>query len=473
MGPPSLLKAIMGPLPSPEVAVGPLPSPEVTMGLQLLPEVSVSPLPLPEASMGPSSLPEVSVGPSSLPEATAVATPLSGASTGATPPSGASMGATPHSEVAEGPPSLPGAVEGPLLSLEVIEGPLLLPEVIMDPSSSSGSPRVIVHRWGFPLASHLRHLVASQVGSFILLVSSLARHLAPLVLGLSYGAIQRPDYDDTPNPEFLNPFWMASIPDDRWLSEVTMPGTHNTMAFYGGVYSECQTWSLASQLRAGVRFLDIRVRHVNGNLTIHHGVSYQWAHFGHVLEGVADFLHEYPTETVLMRLKEEFSETNNIYDAVVDFIHRYAHWDLLWDSRLMPTMGEARGKLIIMQNFQGPDLGMSYNSMDIADDWKVPTLSHVEDKWQSVYKHLEAAPTGNKYQIFLTFTSGAGVLAHPRAVAQHVNPLLYDYLMAKMTDLNQRFGIICMDFPAAPLIQMIIDFQPKEERQAFNPKVLH
>lgn len=194
------------------------------------------------------------------------------------------------------------------------------------------------------------------------------------IIGLSLGAIQRPDYDDTPNPEFLNPSWMASIPNERPLSHVTMPGTHNTMALYGGVYAECESWSLASQLKAGIRFLDIRVRHVQGNLTIHHGVSYQRAHFGQVLDGVVDFLQEYPSETVLMRLKEEFSETRDIYGAVVDYIHRYAHWDLLWHSRLVPAMGEARGKLIILQEFSGPDLGMRYASLDIADDWKVQKL---------------------------------------------------------------------------------------------------
>ncbi|XP_054462256.1 1-phosphatidylinositol phosphodiesterase isoform X2 [Anoplopoma fimbria] len=290
------------------------------------------------------------------------------------------------------------------------------------------------------------------------------------IIGLSHGAIQRPDYDDTPNPEFLNPSWMASIPDDQPLSEVTMPGTHNTMALYGGVYAECQTWNLASQLRAGVRFLDIRVRHLGGNLTIHHSVSYQRAHFGHVLEGVADFLREYPSETVLMRVKEELSETYNIYGAVVDYIHRYANWDLLWHSRLVPSMGEARGKLIVLQDFSGPDLGMRYGSLDKADHWKVPTLLHVKEKWKSVYEHLEVALSGNRSQIFLTYSSGAGLFAYPRAVAQRVNPQLYDYLNAK-TDLNQRLGIVCMDFPAAPIIQMIINFQlreAKKSRQAIN-----
>lgn len=100
----------------------------------------------------------------------------------------------------------------------------------------------------------------------------------------------------------------------------------------------------------------------------------------------------------------------------------------------------------------------------------MPTLLNVEEKWKSVYEHLEAAPAGNMAQIFLTYSSGAGVFAHPRAVALRVNALLYDYLRAK-TDLNQRLGIVCMDFPAAPMIQMIIDFRLKEVingSQAFN-----
>lgn len=108
--------------------------------------------------------------------------------------------------------------------------------------------------------------------------------------------------------------------------------------------------------------------------------------------------------------------------------------------------------------------------MNVLCDLQVPTLLHVEDKWKSVYDHLEAAPAGNMAQIFLTYSSGAGVFAHPRAVALRVNALLYNYLESK-TDLNQRLGIICMDFPAAPIIQMIIDFQLIgyiNRNQAFN-----
>ncbi|XP_048848894.1 1-phosphatidylinositol phosphodiesterase isoform X2 [Brienomyrus brachyistius] len=278
------------------------------------------------------------------------------------------------------------------------------------------------------------------------------------VLSLTYMAVtQRRDFDDTPAPGLLNPAWMASVPDSRPLSEVTLPGSHNTMARYGGAPIRCQSWPLALQLRAGVRFLDVRVRHVKGNLTIHHGVVYQRAHFGDVLEDVAAFLHERPTEAVLMRLKEEFSETNDIYGSVVSYIHRYAHWDLLWHSRLVPTMTQARGKLIVLQDFIGPDLGMRYGSLDIADEWKVPTFFHLPAKWETVHKHLAAAEAGNKAQMFLTYSSGAGIFAYPISVARHINARLLDHLVLR-AGKPRRYGIVAMDFPDAPLLQTIINF---------------
>lgn len=79
------------------------------------------------------------------------------------------------------------------------------------------------------------------------------------------------------------------------------------------------------------------------------------------------------------------------------------------------------------------------------------------EKWQSVHEHLEAAVVGDQDSIFLTFCSGAGVFAYPNAIAQRINGRLYDYLTARVGQ-NLRFGIITLDFPAAPLLQMIIDF---------------
>ena len=48
---------------------------------------------------------------------------------------------------------------------------------------------------------------------------------------------------------------MAAIPDDRKLSELSIPGTHDTMAKYGGDVPECQSMTLSQQLASGIRWL--------------------------------------------------------------------------------------------------------------------------------------------------------------------------------------------------------------------------
>lgn len=81
----------------------------------------------------------------------------------------------------------------------------------------------------------------------------------------------------------------------------------------------------------------------------------------------------------------------------------------------------------------------------------------VEKKWRSVYTHLEEAAVGNKNHMFLTYSSGASILAHPNALAKIINPRLHEYLKAYVGQ-RKRFGIITMDFPGAKLVQTIIGF---------------
>src|SRR6516225_5750413 len=75
--------------------------------------------------------------------------------------------------------------------------------------------------------------------------------------------------------------WMAQMPDDALLSDITIPGTHDSGARFGGVapvvdfvtalWVHCQNWTVTQQLNAGVRFLDVRCHaEPDGTLRIHH-----------------------------------------------------------------------------------------------------------------------------------------------------------------------------------------------------------
>lgn len=105
---------------------------------------------------------------------------------------------------------------------------------------------------------------------------------------------------------------MSRISDATKLDRISIPGTHDTGARFGGFAVECQVWTLPDQLDAGIRYLDIRCRPLtNGDFTIHHGASYQNKTFrlndDSVLPECKRFLAENPTECLIMRIKQEHS----------------------------------------------------------------------------------------------------------------------------------------------------------------------
>ncbi|KAG1926597.1 PLC-like phosphodiesterases superfamily protein [Pimephales promelas] len=52
--------------------------------------------------------------------------------------------------------------------------------------------------------------------------------------------------------------WMETLDDDKLISTLTIPGTHDALALYGGPFAKCQAWSLEDQLKAGIRYFDLR-----------------------------------------------------------------------------------------------------------------------------------------------------------------------------------------------------------------------
>src|SRR5437764_13048815 len=70
--------------------------------------------------------------------------------------------------------------------------------------------------------------------------------------------------------------WMSSLNSSLYLSQFSISGTHESMALYESVSgtATCQSLSLADQLNAGVRFIDIRCRNLDNGFVIQHGSVY-------------------------------------------------------------------------------------------------------------------------------------------------------------------------------------------------------
>jgi 1-phosphatidylinositol phosphodiesterase len=297
-----------------------------------------------------------------------------------------------------------------------------------------------------------------------------------------------------------NPDWMSRLWDSLRLSQLSIPGTHDTMALYGGGPAQTQSLSLNDQLDSGIRVLDIRLRHINDGFAIHHGPIYQHANFTDVLSVVTSFLIRNPGETVLMRVKEEYDPSGNKRSFEQTFATFYDNpgynfWRPTSANLAVfedPPLGEMRGKMVVLQDFSAyRKYGLPYGKAFIAtqDDYHV-TWGGMGDKWNAVKNHLIAmyrlaTPVPSINYLSGTAVSERNLIASPwpyavasghsspgtgaprlvrgatpkhrdfpRGLFEGMNVLTYDLLY---TYNRGHMGMIMADFPGPGLIERIIE----------------
>lgn len=75
--------------------------------------------------------------------------------------------------------------------------------------------------------------------------------------------------------------WMAELPDNLYVTQVSIPGTHDTatasVTGATAVNSQCQTATIQQQLEAGVRVLDLRPGRalISSTIYCYHGTTPQ------------------------------------------------------------------------------------------------------------------------------------------------------------------------------------------------------
>ncbi|KAF8352251.1 PLC-like phosphodiesterase [Amanita rubescens] len=159
--------------------------------------------------------------------------------------------------------------------------------------------------------------------------------------------------------------FLSAIPDDTPLSSVLLPGTHDSMAFYGWPISQCQSLStpLAVQLVSGIRFLDVRLSVVQGRLISYHGIYPERTPFQVILSTMSVFLSRFPTscETIVVSIKQEdFEDTPPdkfsllVRDEIINSPGGIGMWFL--EDRI-PRLGEVRGKAVMFSRFGGDGFG--------------------------------------------------------------------------------------------------------------------
>jgi len=289
--------------------------------------------------------------------------------------------------------------------------------------------------------------------------------------------------------------WMRRLPDTLPLSALSIPGTHNSPAYHKALPSvRCQAVSILDQLNNGIRFLDVRVQvdspsdQGTDELTLVHGnfgVARSGSRkFRDLYSEILSFLQRNPSETIIMSLKRE--GTGSAHDSHLAQ-RLYSHYitDGNWVlSRGIPTLGAARGKIVLFRRFKlSEELRQQYGCMSginasqwadnspnspggdvhIQDLYEVSESDDVEQKIEYVKKHCARAvmqlssqsvaiiheDERSQRRMFVNFLSASNFWKPgywPEKIAAMVNPAVTRFLCERH---GTEYGAMC---PAGLLV---------------------
>jgi 1-phosphatidylinositol phosphodiesterase len=134
---------------------------------------------------------------------------------------------------------------------------------------------------------------------------------------------------------------MSTISSSKTIDSLSIPGTHDSGCDIMTPWVQTQDLSIPRQLNMGIRYLDIRCRHINNIFAIHHGEAYLNKNFNDVLLDITQFLAQNPSETVLMRVKQEYKSIGNnrsFENTFKMYRDRYASFFWTYNSNNNPTL---------------------------------------------------------------------------------------------------------------------------------------
>ncbi|MEX3099023.1 phosphatidylinositol-specific phospholipase C [Serratia ureilytica] len=228
--------------------------------------------------------------------------------------------------------------------------------------------------------------------------------------------------------------WMSKLGDNRLITQVSIPGTHDSASFHSNItgagFTQTQSWDIKQQLNYGVRFLDARCRLIDDVFAMHHGPVYLKQQFGDFLQTCIDFLKRNPTEFIVLSVKKEHTTENSKKSFASVMQDRYVspHKEMFFLENRIPNVKEVRGKIVLLRRYNGSDIGLSASnwkdnatfrinnngySIFVQDEYSGYTFATIKSKREPVRKLVEASTRGKSGDLYINFTSLSGVLVTP------------------------------------------------------------
>lgn len=268
--------------------------------------------------------------------------------------------------------------------------------------------------------------------------------------------------------------WLKFIPDTTLISEINLPGTHDSAAISDNPFRAAwtnQDRTITEQLNGGVRILDVRlkVRKTGENkifkfITCHGDVkirddSNEFQDFASLMTECVNFLNANKSEFIVMTLKIDdwfWNEDDRLYvlsqlEREIDF------YKIALTTSDLPTLGEVRGKILLLNRITDTQ------SLGAPIDWDNATPGmyargsrnynlYVQDKWKGfgfwnppqekcdlVFRVFSEKRQG---EILLNFTTGVTLVGGGIYIMRHI---LYYFGQIDASQRRLTFGWLMFD----------------------------
>lgn len=264
--------------------------------------------------------------------------------------------------------------------------------------------------------------------------------------------------------------------EEMFLSQLNILGSHDSATAFVSMekITRCQSLDILSQLKIGVRLLDIRLYKKGREFYLCHSLAdcfksqdkKEKLTFEDVLGTVKAFLKENPDETVIMSVKQDRGlKTADFFTA---FYKKYIEneKDLWYLKNAVPKVKDCKGKIVLMRrckrqrSFLSNDCcGLNFSKWtDQSKDKTFPLAVHLnkevtaivqdryslppEKKWEKCSKpFLEKCETGeNRLAVHFLSTAYRKKGAYPESNAKYINERFLSY------PLGEGTGWILCDF---------------------------
>ena len=288
--------------------------------------------------------------------------------------------------------------------------------------------------------------------------------------------------------------WMSHLPDAVRISELNIPGTHDSCAFrvQYPFFSKCQAETITEQLHSGIRFLDIRVEKVDEKLKLVHDIAdcknpkkqREKLYLDSVIDDCKHFLSENPTEVILLSYKRD--DGANQEETFDTFFKKYLKNDPIWyTENRIPILKEIRGKIVLLNRDNIDKNNPEYT--DFNTGINLSTWIYQKENVEKIYEIAEltgrdGALTGKTFTVqdlygltpqkkwnlailpfiknppetkdfLITFFSCGSLFYNPKRSAKYINKRLSATALQKA----KKYGWIILDYPTKKFIKEVIN----------------